>query len=75
MDLSAGSMPSKAPPSTLSIRFCPECGQMDRFKILRASHYAYGKPCDGVIEVATYRLDSTTLTRNRDTDVGSEPMA
>lgn len=79
MDLSGGSMPPKLPPSTLSVRFCPECGRSDRYGLLRDSHTqigGLGSGCDGVVQVATYRLDSTTLPSHSDRDVdGPEQMA
>jgi hypothetical protein len=52
---------SHEPPATITLRFCPECGRMDRYlRSELAGHYVRtGKPlCFGTVQTLTYTLDT-----------------
>ena len=49
-------MPEK-PPDRITLRFCPACGQMDRFKAINMpphKHYSLGKLCPGKVVAVEY---------------------
>jgi hypothetical protein len=50
----------EAPPMTISLRWCPECGRTDRYSHLRSSGYPHnapsGKRCLGEVREVLYEL-------------------
>lgn len=50
---------AKAPPATMPLRWCPECGRTDRWTTLgRTKHGAGGEWCPGTPVDLTYSLET-----------------